>query len=565
MFTKKFEKDLKELIENCIKKLIQEGATSDIFDSKQSLEVELEAPKDKSHGDIATNVALQISKRVRRPPMEYALLLTEKINSEVPHSVLSDGIARVEAKHPGFINFWFSEKKLFATLEYIIEKKTRYGRLDIGKTSKINIEFVSANPTGPLTIAHGRQAAFGDSLANILEFANFRVTREYYLNDEGNQIDLLARSIRARYLELFDVPFRFPEDGYKGSYVIAIAEDIKAKYGARFVKKESLDFFADFGCKWIVEDIKKDLERFNVRFDIWYSQKKLSKSGKIRNALKVLKRKKLLYKKGGATWFRSAEFGDDKDRVVIKSTGEYTYLGPDIAYHMYKFKRGFERLIDIWGPDHHGYIPRIKASVKAFGYSEESLQVLIVQLSTLYKKGKAIQMSTRAGEFITLRDLLDEVGKDVARFFFLRRKRDSHLDFDLELAKKHSMDNPVYYIQYGHARICSILKYYKEKKGGFIRGSLDKRPLKEPEALTIIKLLGRFPLVIELCAKKLEVFPLISYLEEVASSFHSYYDKYRVVTEDVCLTEARLLLCLAIRIVLSNGLRLLGVTSPKSM
>jgi len=565
MITKKFEKNLKDIVKRCIKILGQENRAPDIFAFGQPPDIELEAPKDKSHGDIATNIALQLSRQVKKEPMEYAQLLADKINCEIRQSPLKTELKKAEAKQPGFINFWFSEKRLFESLEYIVKQKTRYGCYDIGKKAKINIEFVSANPTGPLTIAHGRQAAFGDTLANILEFTNFRVTREYYLNDEGNQMNTLAKSIRARYLELLGEPFNFPEDGYRGSYINDVANAIKSKYGARFARRESLDFFVDFGCKWILNGIKKDLEDFNVKFDVWYSQKKLNRSGKIRNALKFLTRKNLLYEKGGAVWFKSSEFGDDKDRVVIKSTGEYTYLAPDVAYHMYKFKRGFSRLIDIWGPDHHGYISRVKAAVKTFGRSDDSLQVLIVQLSTLYKNGKPVRMSTRTGEFITLHELVEEVGKDVARFFFLMRKRDSHLDFDLELAKKHSMDNPVYYIQYAHARICSLLKYHEQKRGGLAKNALNKRYLKETEEMAIIKLLGQFPFVIELCAKSLEVFPLISYLEEVASSFHSYYDKYRIVTNDARLTEARLFLCMAIRIVIANGLRSLGVYSPKSM
>jgi arginyl-tRNA synthetase len=565
MLFKRFDKDLKGLIAKCVKILVQEGATSDVATTEQSLNIELSAPKDKSHGDIATNAALQLSRQVKKGPMEYASLLAEAINRELPNSQLMSEIDKAEAKNPGFINFWFSEKRLYETLESIVKKKTRYGHLDLGKNKKVNIEFVSANPTGLLTIAHGRQAAFGDTLANILKFANFRCTREYYLNDEGNQMDLLGRSIKARYLELFGEAFEFPENGYRGSYINDIAEEIKSRYRGRFIKRESIVFFIDFGCKWIMERIKEDLEAFGVRFDVWHSQRRLNKSGKIRYALNFLSRKKLLYSKGGATWFKSTEFGDDKDRVAIKSTGEYTYLAPDIAYHMYKYKRGFDYLIDIWGPDHHGYVPRIKAAIKAFNRDDDSLKILIVQLSTLYKNGKVVQMSTRAGEFISLHDLIKEVGKDAGRFFFLRRKRDTHLDFDLELAKKHSMDNPVYYIQYAHARICSILKFHEQKKKGSSRISLNKKYLVEPEEKAIIKLLGRFPFVIELCVKHLEVFPLLSYLEEITSSFHSYYDKYRVVTDNARITESRLFLCLAIRIVLANGLRLLGVTSPKSM
>lgn len=565
MFTKKLENDLNDLIWKCVKLLGQEGLSPDIIAKGEILEIELEAPKDKKLGDIATNIALKLSSRVKKNPFDYASLLADRINREIGKSTLKGEIDKAEAKMPGFINFWFSEKRLYDTLEYIVKKKNTFGQIDMGKGLKVNIEFVSANPTGPLTIAHGRQAAFGDTLANIMEFANYRVTREYYLNDEGNQMALLGKSIRARYLELSGEPFEFPENGYKGGYIIDIARSIKLKYGARFVKRDSLDFFVDYGCKSILDDIKRDLDTFNVKFDVWFSQKKLNRSGRIKSALKFMAKKKLLYEKGGATWFMSTKFGDDKDRVVIKSTGEYTYLAPDIAYHMSKAKRGFNRLIDIWGPDHHGYISRLKAAVKTFEPAENFLDVLIIQLSTLHKGGKVIQMSTREGQFITLHDLVKEVGKDAARYFFLRRIRDSHLDFDMELAKKHSMENPVYYIQYAHARICSILKYEKENAGCSAKASLNKKYLKEAKEFEIMKLLGSFPFVIELCVKRLEVFPLVSFLEDVAAAFHSYYDRYRIVSDDSPTTEARLYLCLAIRDVIANGLRVLGVSSPESM
>jgi len=564
VIAKKFEKELRDVIKRGFRDLVREGLVSDHPKGEVPLEIELEAPKDKSHGDLSTNLAFRLSSRLRKNPMDLASMLTERINGRIAGTPLKAEIVKAEAKQPGFINFWFSEKRLLDTLECIAEKKESYGRLAVGKKAKVNIEFVSANPTGPLTIAHGRQAAFGDTLANILEFADFRVVREYYLNDEGNQIELLGRSVRGRYLELFGEEANVLENGYKGSYIIDIAKAIKEKYGARFIKKESLPFFSDFGAGWIAENIKKDLEDFNVRFDVWFSQKKLGRSGKIKSSLNFLSRKNLLYEKGGATWFRSTDLGDDKDRVVVKSTGEYTYLAPDIAYHMSKFKRGFSRLIDIWGPDHHGYISRLQAAVKTFESSPGSLQVLLVQLCTLYKEGKAVQMSTRAGEFITLRNLTDEVGKNVARFFFLRRRRDSHLDFDLELAKKHSMDNPVYYIQYAYARICSILKYREEKKAS-VKAVLNRKYLTRPKEFEIMKLLGAFPLVVEVCVKRLEVFPLIAYLEEVATAFHSYYDKHRVSSDDLRLTQSRLFLCLAIRNVIANGLKLLGVSSPENM
>lgn len=564
MISSKFEKALKEIVISSVKALELEGGASSSLSGVRMPEVELEIPRDKSHGDLSTNIALQMAKHVRKNPDEYAALLAEKIDISVKRSPIADSIKKAESKPPGFINFWLSEKYIFGALDYIAGKKNKYGSVDLGRGMKLNIEFVSANPTGPLTIAHGRQAAFGDAMANIMQFAGYRAIREYYLNDEGNQMNILARSIRARYLELSGVQAEFPSDGYKGLYINDIAAEIKAKYGARFVKKEALEFFNEFGCKRILDDIKNDLENFGVKFDVWYSQKKLGKSGRIKSAIKFLSKKGLVYEKGGATWFKSTEFGDDKDRVIIKSTGEYTYLAPDIAYHAHKFDRGFERLIDIWGPDHHGYIPRMKAVVRAIGRKEGSFQPLIVQLSTLYRGGKAVQMSTRAGEFITLRELREEVGKDAARFFFLRRKRDSHLDFDMELAKTHSMENPVYYIQYAHARICSILEY-KKNRAGDARGLLREEYLKEKEEIDIIKALGYFPLVVTACTKTLEVFPLLSYLEEVASLFHSYYNKHRIVTNDVRQTEARLFLCLAIQTVIANGLKLIGVASPKSM
>ncbi len=560
MLTRKLDKELKDIIKGSLRDLIREGGLSDAG----PLEVILEAPKEKSHGDLATNAAFKLAGRFRRNPMDLASALTESINRRIGGSPLKTEIVKAEVKPPGFINFWFSNKRLLDTLEYIAERKGRYGSIETGGKIKVNIEFVSANPTGPLTIAHGRQAAFGDTLANIMEYAGYRVTREYYVNDEGNQMDLLARSIRERYLELLGMEHQMPENGYKGQYIVDIGKDIKAKYGARFAKKESIRFFTDFGGRWITDNIKKDLEGFGVGFDIWYSQKKLNRSGKVKSALNFLSRKKLLYEKGGATWFRSTAFGDDKDRVVVKSSGEYTYLAPDIAYHMGKYKRGFQKLIDIWGPDHHGYISRLKAAAKTFEPAPDSLEVLLVQLCTLYKDGKAVQMSTRAGEFITLRDLMDEVGKDAARFFFMMRKRDSHLDFDLELAKKHSMDNPVYYIQYAHARICSILKFRKGK-GAQVKAVLNRKYLNQPKEFEIMRLLGAFPFVVEICAKRLEVYPLISYLEEAAAAFHSYYDKHRIVSDDIRLTQARLFLCLAIRNVIANGLRLLGVSSPESM
>jgi len=566
MYSKKIENFLRKAINEALTSMARQGTIPAGSMSSVREGVVLEIPADVSHGDLATNIALRISGLIGKNPMDYAPELARRIGKHLEKTGGAVYVEEVEVKRPGFINFRFSEKCIFEILNRILEEGEHYGKTDIGVKGKVNIEFVSANPTGPLTIAHGRQAAFGDSLANILGFANVKTSREYFINDEGNQINLLGESIRCRYLELFKKRVAIPKNGYHGDYIKAIAAGMKDKYGSRYVRAEGLEPFAEYGLDYMLSEIKSDLKRFNVTFKVWFSQRSLTEKKRIDEALKRLKDRRLVYESGGAVWFKSTEFGDDKDRVIIKSTGEYTYLAPDIAYHEEKFRRGFVKAIDIWGPDHHGYIPRIKAAVKALGHGEDSLEVLIVQLCTLYKGGEAVQMSTRAGKFITLGNLMDEVGVDAARYFFLRRKRDSHLDFDLELAKNHSPDNPVYYIQYAHARICSIMKYYKESSD-HRKGRVDFREdhLRGDDEKSMIKLLGRFTNVIETCAENLEVFPLVSYLEEVAAAFHSYYNKYRFVTDDRGLTESRLFLCRAIRTVIANGLKLLGVRSPENM
>jgi arginyl-tRNA synthetase len=413
-----------------------------------------------------------------------------------------------------------------------------------------------------LTIAHGRQAAIGDSLANILEFVGYDVTREYYINDEGLQMDMLGASIRARYLELFGAKADLPADGYKGLYVIDIAKALKDKFGKKHIKTKEAGVFRDFGLRWVMNDIKRDLKDFGVEFDVWYSQKALRKSGKVERALRILKEKGYIYEQDGAMWFRSTNFGDDKDRVVVKSDGATTYLGPDIAYHLEKYKRGFKKIIDIWGPDHHGYMGRLKAAVKALGYPEDSISLMIVQLATLYRNGEAVSMSTRAGEFVTLREVMDEVGKDVARFCFIMRRVASHLDFDLEGVKKESMDNPVYYIQYAHARIWSILEYGKKIKPST---KFDSRLLKTEEEIGLLRILSQFPMIVVLSADSLEPYIILQYLQDLAKVFHSFYTKHRVVGDDPNLTKARLILVDCVRIILANGLRLLGVSLPKKM
>ncbi|OGW77692.1 MAG: arginine--tRNA ligase [Omnitrophica bacterium RIFCSPHIGHO2_02_FULL_46_20] len=554
------EKELVSFIEKSVKGVL--------FDLKKpaarSREIipELEIPKERTHGDISTNIAMKASRLVSMPPMRFAISIWDKMNAALPSSPIKNDIEKIEVKNPGFINFFLSSSHLYKVLLAIQREKHNYGRSSIYRGKTMQIEFVSANPTGPLTIAHGRQAAIGDSLARILSFLSCAVKREYYINDEGTQMNILGNSIRARYRELCGIKEEFPADRYKGAYIIDIAKDFKEKLGKKYVGEKDIKIFREFGLKWILNDIRKDLKDFGVNFDVWYSQKALRKSGKIDKALQIVKDKGYIYEKEGAAWFRSTDFGDDKDRVIIKSDGSYTYLAPDIAYHLDKYRRGFKTIIDIWGPDHHGYIPRIKAAVQALGYEKSSLSVLIAQLVTLYQGGKLVSMSTRAGEFVTLREVIDEVGKDVARFCFLMRRVSSHLEFDLYKVKEQSMENPVYYIQYAHARIWSILEYSKKAS---LSSGFKSDLLKEKEELDMLRILRQFPLIVVLSANSLEPYTVLQYMEDLARAFHSFYAKHRVVCGEPGLAKARLILVDCVRIVLANGLKLLGVSLPKKM
>jgi len=535
----------------------------------KELSIEIGIPKDQRHGDLTTNVALRLAKNFSKPGIWIATNLKDKLlkDGKLKDKKLSLCIEEAHVSPPGFINFRFSKKYLNDILHTINTEKKLFGKSNLGASSKVNIEFVSANPTGPLTIAHGRQAAVGDSLSRILRFAGFKVLNEYFINDVGTQIELLGKSIHARYLELNGVESSFPEDGYHGEYIKKIAENLNKKYGKKLLKQNenNLDKVSKFGADYILNTIKDDLGKFGVIFNNWFSQKALSP--KVINAtLNKVKEKGFVYEKEGATWFKSTTFGDDKDRVVIKSDGKFTYLAPDIAYHLNKYKRKFDKIIDIWGPDHHGYIPRLKASVQALGYNKESISILIVQLATLYRGGVALSMSTRKGEFITLKEVINEVGCDVAKFFFLMRKLDSHLDFDLELAKKTSMDNPVYYIQYAHARITSIFGFSNQIANNIKKVKLDCNLLDKPEETLLLRILSRFPLMVEASANTLEPYRIVEYLNELAKAFHSFYTKHRVVSEDnMPLTKARLELANGVKNVLANGLNLLGVSLPERM
>jgi arginyl-tRNA synthetase len=548
------EKNLDSALIELIKRSLERAQVGPDFKE----EICLEVPRDNRFGDISTNVAMRLSKAVKKNPAELARLLVQEINRGLETSEIKKYIKEVKIAGAGFINFTLSQDYFYAQLAQILSKKADYSRQEVGKQKPVLIEFVSANPTGPLSVAHARQAAVGDALASILSELGFKVSREYYLNDEGNQINILGRSVELRLRELKGEKIEFPEDHYQGEYIYDIAREL---LNNPQLIKDVPDFFPTYAADYILNIIKKELDDFGVKFDCWYSQKSLRKSGKIEKALAVLKEKGFIYEQDGAVWFKSTEFGDDKDRVVIKSDGTYTYLAPDIAYHQEKYNRGFVWLINLWGPDHHGYISRLKASCMAFGKDAKSVDIIIVQLATIYKDGKELIMSTRRGQYITLREVMDEVGVDASRFFFLMRRTDSHLDFDLELAKQQTSKNPVYYIQYAHARICSILKNAKTsdlKSDSF-------RLLKEDEELRLIKDLTLFPQVLRNCLSGLDPSLITVYLQDLATDFHKFYDLHRVLTDDQVLSSVRLGLIDATRIILAKGLSLLGVKAPSEM
>ncbi len=515
----------------------------------------LDIPASSFFGDYSSNIALRLSKVMKKPPVEVAGIILKEVQEKLQKSRLRKSIKEIKVEGAGFINFYLSNAYSYEELLRIVRKGKDSLRRSSGGSRKVLIEFVSANPTGSLSVAHARQAAVGDVLANIMDFSGFKVKREYYLNDEGNQINILGDSVGLRLKELNGQKVEFPDNYYQGDYIYDIAKSIQGREG----KVKDLGGYA---AGYILEIIRKELFDFGVHFDYWYSQRGLRQGGKIKKALGLLKKKGFLYEQEGALWFKSSSFGDDKDRVVIKSDGSFTYLPPDIAYHQEKYRRGFTWLINLWGPDHHGYINRLKASVEAFGRKADSLSIIIVQLATIFREGKPVQMSTRKGQYITLREVLDEVGRDASRFFFLMRRTSSHLDFDLDVAKKQTAENPVYYVQYAHARICSILR---NSPAPLKLSGLDLSLLKEKEELELIKKLRQFSYILDVCLKTLDPYMLTVYLQELAETFHKFYDTHRVLGQDYKLTQARLALLEGTRIVIATALELLGVSQPATM
>lgn len=530
-------------------------------------EIIVDVPSEKIHGEFTCNIAMQLSRILRKPPVEIAEAVIQSAQTQLKAHPLSAHIKKIEVKKPGFINFYLSNQAFYDILSQIFREQRGYGHSNFGRGRKTLVEFVSANPTGPLTVAHGRQAAVGDSLVNILNAAGFKALREYYINDEGNQINILGRSIKARALQLQGDAVEFPEDGYQGDYVRDMAKsfmDANAIKTLEQLNKQGDGAFREFGVEYLMDMIQKDLKDFGVDFDLWTSQAKVASVDEILKVIKFLTDKGFIYEHEGALWFKSTAFGDDKDRVVRKSDGAYTYLTPDIVYHKNKFERGFDWAIDFLGPDHHGYIPRIKAAVGALGRNPDDVHVEIIQLATIYRDGKPVSMSTRRGEFITLREVIDEVGRDAGRFFFLMRQTSAHLDFDLELAKKAAPENPVFYIQYAHARICSVIRKAAEENQVRPRHE-DLKLLGQDEELELIRKLSHFGDVIVTCAKQTDPFSMGRYLHELAGAFHKFYDRHRVIDDNNSLAQERLALIDATRIVIDNGLSLLGITAPDKM
>ena len=547
----------------------------------------LERPRQAGHGDYASNLALQLAKPLKRNPRDIAQALVRALP-------LSPWLAKAEVAGAGFINLFLTPAAKQRVVHEILAQGQRYGRTNFGGSKKVQVEFVSANPTGPLHVGHGRGAAFGASLANVLDAAGFGVSREYYVNDAGRQMDILALSTWLRYLQLNGLTVPFPPKGYQGEYVRAMAQSIAQAHGRRYVHAPSavldgvvpaeqdaeaqLDglianakkvlgadyaYVHDFALTEQLGDCRNDLLEFGVTFDHWFSERSLHDGGQVDRAIGRLEQAGHLYVQDGARWFRSTAFGDEKDRVVQRENGQYTYFASDIAYHLNKFERGFDLVIDVWGADHHGHVPRVKGALQALGVDPELLTVALVQFVTLYRDGKQASMSTRSAEYVTLRELRNEVGNDAARFFYLLRKKDQHLDFDLDLAKSQSNDNPVYYVQYAHARICSVQEQWGGDEDELLRADLGA--LESEQELQIMRLLMEYPAVIEDAARDLAPHLVAFYLKDLAGAFHSYYNSTHFLVDDQRLKLARLALIRAVRHALANGLKLLGVSTPAKM
>ena len=578
---------LQDLIKKCIQDLISKGILIEMPPN-----VRLDHTKDNSHGDYATNIALMLSKQAKMKPVDLAKIIVDQLEE-------SSFINKIEIAGPGFINFFISDESSSSVVSEIIDQEALYGSSEIGQGKKVLLEYVSANPTGPLHVGHGRGAAYGATISNLLRAVGFKVDNEYYVNDAGRQMDILAVSIYLRYLSLCGENLRFPDNGYQGQYIKDIAQVIYESSGEEFYKKLDLIFanvskdgseggdkeshidgliensksilgdsfraIFQVGIESILGGIKSDLSEFGVIFEKWFSEQSLIDTGLSESCITKLKESQKVYEKDGALWFKTTNYGDEKDRVVVRDNGNHTYFASDIAYHFDKFERGYDKIINVWGADHHGYISRVKASIDALGHSPDKLEILLVQFANLYRGGSKVQMSTRSGSFVTLEDLRKEVGNDAARFFYILRKSEQHMDFDLDLAKSKTNENPVYYIQYAHARICSVFRQANEKEMEVDHSQANLSLLTEGIEKNIIKELSRYKSVLESSAMQYEPHQLAYYLRDLSTHFHSYYNACKFIVEDKHLTQARLSLIHATRQILINGLSILGVSAPESM
>lgn len=522
----------------------------------------LEEPRDKAHGDFATNIAMQLARVAKQAPRQIAEKIVARLDREKAQ------VAEIEIAGPGFINFIMDESYLDDVIPTILQQGADYGKTEAGKGQKIQIEFVSVNPTGEPHLGHARGAVFGDVLSNLFEYAGYDIEREYYINDAGNQMDQLARSIETRYLEALGQEAELPEDGYAGPDIIEIGKNLAETDGDKWLhtsEEERLAHFREHGLRIQLGRIKEILKDFRVEFDNWFSESSLYENGKIDQVLESLREKGFIYEKDGATWFKSTEFGDDKDRVLVKKDGSYTYLTPDIAYHKDKLERGYDKIINVWGADHHGYVPRMRAAIQALGYPKEIFSVSIIQMVNVLEDGEIVRMSKRTGRTITLRELVEEVGLDAARYFFNMRSNDSQLDFDLDLARSQTNENPVYYVQYAHARICTMLKQ-AESQGLTVEGDYDTSLLKTDRERDLLRQLANFPDTIAEAAKREAPYRLTQYVFDLASSLHSFYNAEKVINEDdLALTRARIALMHAVKITIHNALHVIGVNAPEKM
>lgn len=586
------KEQLKELIESALASLIsQQSLPADV----SSADVQLERTKDRSHGDFASNIAMVLAKPAKMNPRQIATLIVDALPQH-------EMIEKVEIAGPGFINFSLSASSRQQVVADVLKKAGQFGLSNYGNGQKVQVEFVSANPTGPLHVGHGRGAAYGSVVSSLLKAVGFDVHREYYVNDAGRQMDILATSVWLRYLEKCGEQFTFPSNGYRGEYVLDIAETLKQQHGNALLHTASQVFegvpadepqggdkelhidgltqqaknllgeevyrqLFDLGLNAILDDIRNDLAGFGAEYDEWFSERSLVESGVVDKAVEQLKAANMLYQQDGAWWFKSTDFGDEKDRVVVRDNGQATYFASDVAYHLNKFNRGFDQIIDIWGADHHGYITRVKASMEALNQDVSKLKVLLVQFAVLYRGKEKVGMSTRSGEFVTLRELRDEVGKDAARFFYVMRGADQHMDFDLELAKSQSNDNPVYYVQYAHARVCSVFRQLAERQMNWDEqtGIHNLSLLTEEHEQALFTMLSRYPEVVELAAITHTPHLLAHFLMDLARDFHTYYNAHQFMTDNIDLSQARLTLITAVRQVIANGLGLMGVSAPQSM